>query len=736
MTPPIVKRFLISFEQHKLLGLFIFLLSFGVSGIIALQPEPPAPETTYKASGQLSYSNPPPLFTTTGEQLQQQGRLVNVDILLGPSVQSKIRNQLGLSSQEIQRIIERNLQINVPQPGETALISLEYNNAQTPEEAVTRLGVFMSAMVEQSRLLNTSQLRGRIEALQSRLGEVQGDLAAAEESFYRFISKEGTPLLAIQDGSLFTGITGSQQQQRQLTLILEEIDGQIESLVEQLGLEPEEAYIASALSADPILANLRAQILQNETEIKLRQRDLRPEHPTMVTLRKQQATNEQLFAERAQELLGGTGKLRPLQPDLSPVELNTVELRQDSSLDPARQQLANTLVTLRTQKEGIERQLESVRLTEQELREQYEQFPEQQLQQARLVQEVETKRALYQTILTALVDAQSAEAETTGSYAIAQAPVVQEIQPTRFAVTNRFLILAGGAGIGLVAAAGTIFLLATLDDRLHTPQELRDLLNDREVPVLGQLPYVVCFNFNGQETPILVDNDSSYLAYYERVRSNIRRFGSKSAKVIAISSVSAEEGKSVTAFNLAIASAQAGKRTLLIELDLRSPSNADTLQVEPDPEASAEPLNYYAERNEAIRLVPGVANLYVVPSPGPLRQVVAVLESGELRKLIEDARGRFDRVIIDTPSLSKCNDALLIESLTDGMILVVRPGITRGSMLGETVDQFTETDISLLGAIINDVDRIITMSEFDSQGLLETETEEVEREQPLGNKLS
>ncbi|MDJ0687280.1 MAG: AAA family ATPase [Xenococcaceae cyanobacterium MO_188.B32] len=727
MTPPIVKRFLISFEQHKLLGLFIFLLSLGISGIFALQPEPPAPEATYKASGQLSYSNPPPLFTTTGEQLQQQGRLINVDTLLGSRVQERIKNQLGLNSQQIKQIIEKNLDINLPQAGENNLITLSYNNAKTPEEAVRNLGVFMKEMVEQSRSINTSQLRGRIDALQKRLAEVQRDLAAAEETFYRFISTEGTPLLAIQDGSLFAGITGSQRQQRQLKLILEEIDGQINSLVDQLGLKPEEAYIAAALSADPILANLRAQMLQNETDIKIRQKDLRPEHPTMVALRKQQSTNEQLFQERAQEVLGGSGQLKPLKGQA------TRQLRQDSTLDPARQQLANTLVTLQTQREGIEKQLQSVQQTEQDLREQYEQFPDRQLQQARLVQEVETQRALYQTILTALVDAQSAEAETTGSYAVAQVPVVQEVIPTRFAVTNRFLILAAGAGIGLVAAAGTIFLLATLDDRLHTPQELRDLLSDREVPVLGKLPYVVCFNFDGKETPILVDTDSSYLAFYERVRSNIRRFGSRSSKVISITSVSAEEGKSVTAFNLAIASAQAGKRTLLLELDLRSPSNTDAMQVEPDPEASAEPLNYYAERNEAIRLVPGIANLYVVPTPGPLRQVVAILESDELRKLIEDARGRFDLIIIDTPSLSKCNDALLIEPMTDGMVIVTRPGITRGSMLAETVDQFTETDIALLGAVINDVEQVITMSDLETQGFLEAEAND---EKPVGKTIS
>ena len=63
---------------------------------------------------------------------------------------------------------------------------------------------------------------------------------------------------------------------------------------------------------NPILANLRAQILQNETDIKIRLKDLRPEHPTMVALRKQQSTNEELFQERAQEVLGGTGQLKPL----------------------------------------------------------------------------------------------------------------------------------------------------------------------------------------------------------------------------------------------------------------------------------------------------------------------------------------------------------------------------------------------------------------------------------------
>jgi capsular exopolysaccharide synthesis family protein len=713
MTPPIVKRFLIACQQHQLLGVFIFLLCLGVSGIIALQPPPPKPSATYKATGQLSYSSPPPLFTSTGEQLQQQGREVGINIIQSPLVLQKAKEKLQLNDQQLKGIVEQKLKINIPeQQANNQLITLEYNNATTAEEGVRFLGVFMKEAIEQSRLLNTSQLRNRIQALQKRLVEVQKELAAAEEAYYRFITTEGAPLLAVQDGSLFNGLTGSQQQQRQLQLMLEEINGQIGSLIDQLGLDPKEAYTAATLSADPILANLRGQMLQNEAQIKLLEKDLRPEHPTMVDLRKRQQANEQLFRERAAEVLGGDGKLKPLPS----------QLRQDSSLDPARQQLANTLITLQTQREGIQRQLESVKRTENQLRQQYEQFPNQQLQQTRLGQEVETQKALYQTILTALVDAQSAEAETTGSLAIAQAPQYQELLPSTFASTNRLLILAAGGGIGLIAAAGTIFLLATLDDRLYTTQELQDLLNEREVPLLGKIPHVNCYDLEGKETPILIDVDSLYLTFYERVRSNLRRFGPQSSKVILITSVSQEEGKSITAYNLAIASANAGKRTLLLEADLRSPSLADTVRLEPAPDFGDDLLNYYGDRGNAVRLVPGITNLYLVPSLGPLRQVAAIIESNELRRLIEDARGRFDVVIIDSPSLSKCNDALLLESFTDGIVLVTRPGISRASMLGETIDQFTETEIPLLGAVINSSE-VVNLPDADAQRTLGREAD-------------
>jgi succinoglycan biosynthesis transport protein ExoP len=733
MALPIVKRFLISLDQNKFVGIFVFLVCLGGSVIFALLPDPEKPPTFYRAVGQLAYRVPPPAFTSTGSQLQEQGRAIDRDLLLSPRVLVSAAQKLQFNQEQIVKIRDRDLKITFPGEAEG-----QKNNSDQPQEVLLELTAdsqtkaeliletLMKEMVEYSRWLNTSQLRARIEALSVRLNEVQKDLTRAEEKFYRYISTQGSDLLAIQDGSLFTAITSSQQQQREIRLELQGIQGQINSLSEQLDLTPDQAYTSSALSADPIIASIRAQILDTEAQLEGLQKDLRPEHPTVVKLRKQQQVNESLLQKRAAEVIGKDGVLTALPSS---------RIRQQSNLDATRQQLAAQLVTLQTQREGLMKQLESLVTQEQQLRSQYEKFPDKQLQQARLTQAVAFQRGIYENILNALVDAQAAEAETVGSLTVAQPPVAQPIEQV-FNRKNRTLILLVGAGLGTLAGLGTILLLAVIDDRLHSPQELREALVSRDILLLGQLPIVR--NLEGEEIePILADANANYLPYYERLRSTLRLVGGgETVKVVVVTSITGGEGKTATAYNLAIAAALAGRRTLLVEGDLRSLSKAEEIGVTPDPNSFREPLLYYGAKSKSIRLAPNIENLSILPSPGPQKQAAAIIESSELQLILKDSRGRFDLVIVDTPSLSSCNDALLLEELADGIILVTRQGITRSNLLSEATDQLTEAEVKILGAVINYVDITPTLNTAEPElpPLIvpptqeKTETEEVKVE--------
>jgi capsular exopolysaccharide synthesis family protein len=729
MAPPIVKRYLIALNRHKWAGLAGFAVVMGLSGVAALQPPPPV---TYASEGVLTYVTPPVTFSQTGVALQQQGQSLTQEMLLSKEVMDSTLK--GLQAKQIQldeATIRRNTKINIDAgggggkgrdtsgPGLHVLV--QYTDA-VPErtDAVTTL--LMQAMVEQSRLFNSRQLSLIVENLNELLPKITRELRQAEQSLERYIRVEGPDIQMAQDGNILRAITGGQEQQRQIRDNLIVVDTQIRSLQSRLGLSPDQAYASSALSADPIIANLRAQIYQAESQLTLLSQTLRPEHPSIVALQNQKRAYEQLLQQRFAEVIGGNQIAAPLR--------GISAIRQESNLDPARQQLANTLVGLQTQRETLQQQLINLITTDRQLRQQYTNLPNKQLERARLEQQVALKRSFYDQLQSRLADVTIARNEVVGNLVIAQSPQTQKIAATG---NNPLLILVVGGFVGLLVGGGLVLLLDSLDATFRTLPDLQGALRQQEVPVLGLLP-LMPQDLEVEGLPVLVQLDSPYAEPYERLRSTLRRAvsGNKALKMLLLTSTVNGEGKTLTAYNLAIASARAGKRTLLVEADLRSPSHAKSLRITPDPDSALEPLRYYGHLNDCIRLVPEIENLYILPSPGVQRQAAAILESSEMRQMLEDVRGRFDLVILDTPSLSRYSDALLLEPYTDGMALITRPGYTEEGLLAEAAEQFNESDdIQFLGAIINGADIEVPVPDGFASKESQFLVEELEDQQDL-----
>ena len=698
MASPFIKRYLLALNRYKWPGLFTFLSILGASSVVAFQPEPP-PE--YFSEFSMVDNSPVVAFTNTNNQIQTQGRgIIDEDLLLSNALLSDVSAELRtqgvvLTPDELRERTRIAVETAGPadQPDLLSRRATVRYAGPDSEEATLVAGIMARTMIDLSRETNSRKLRAITDELNKRLPEIEGELTEAEDRLEVYDRQEGPAIQASIDGSLLGAITGSQQQFRTNQIALAGIDAQMQSIQSQLGLNPAQAYASSALSADPLIAQLRAQISETETQqALLTTRGLKPDHPSRVEIRENLAAFNALLEQRASEVLSGDGLAQPIAG----------RVRQDSSLDPARAALANQLVGLDTQRDALISQQAVIQQSASDLQRQYSQLPNKQLERNRLAQQTALRRALYDRLQASLIDAEAAQAETVSSLTIANRPTTYPNVQERPAPA---LILLAGALTGLIVGGGVVYLLDMLDGTVRTSEELEGLLQAQEVPMLGIIPAMK--TRSSRAVPVLVQPDSLYHASYERFLSRLRLVGTEESSIgprmIVLTSTRSQEGKSVSAYNLAIASARAGRRTLLVEADLRSGSKAEVLGLMADPQSVMEPLRYYSGQiGQNVQMVSQVENLYVCPSPGPQRQPAAIIESSEMQRFLKDARSRFDMVILDTPSLTRCDDALLLEEQTDGIVLVTRPGVTEKAVLDTAIEELElGDDVRLLGAVVN-----------------------------------
>jgi capsular exopolysaccharide synthesis family protein len=186
---------------------------------------------------------------------------------------------------------------------------------------------------------------------------------------------------------------------------------------------------------------------------------------------------------------------------------------------------------------------------------------------------------------------------------------------------------------------------------------------------------------------------------FRSLRTRLLQAGERERKrAFVITSAGVGEGKTLTALNLAWLLAQTdGVKALLIDADLRQPSAAEYLGIDPD-RGLSEVLTGETRFNEAIiRLEP--AGLYLLPG-GAAREDVAELLSGpRFGRLLDEARKSFDYIIIDAPPLGVFTDANLLINRADSAILVVRAAKTRYAVVDRLLEQLPRE--RLFGVVLN-----------------------------------
>lgn len=250
-----------------------------------------------------------------------------------------------------------------------------------------------------------------------------------------------------------------------------------------------------------------------------------------------------------------------------------------------------------------------------------------------------------------------------------------------------------GVVVGLGFGVGLAFFIEYLDTSVKTLEEVESLL---KVPVLAVIPKNISLLIRGKD-----DNPDSEA--YRILRTNIE-FNRKSPSASSITMVSggAGEGKSTTLNNLAYTFAKGGYTTLLVDADLRRPSQHRIFQVE-----NTVGLSDYLTKDidlEQVVQETMLNNLFFMPSGLLPSDAVGILNSQRMLDMIQDAKNRFDVVLFDSPPILGVSDASVLSSEVDLTIIVVQHRRFPKSMIQRVKMAIDNVGGKTLGVVLNNVD--------------------------------
>lgn len=306
----------------------------------------------------------------------------------------------------------------------------------------------------------------------------------------------------------------------------------------------------------------------------------------------------------------------------------------------------------------------------------------------------------YRGILNRIEEARLAADENTASVQIRER-AVEPTSPSKPNVLQTLLVaVLAGLGIGL----GLALLTDTLEDRVSSAEDVERHIGLR---IIGLVPHVPRALREDIVRTNLTDKRGHIAEVFAgiRVLLNSRQYVDHAQSVLVVSA-GPEDGKTITACNLAIACAHGGMRTVLVDFDLRRPRIGRIFAI---PDGARRLAKTLSERDpsrfEELPQPTACDNLHVISS-----RVVKnvnpsdIFGSGFVSDFLEWAKARYDRIIIDSPPFGAVSDCVVLASLVGSVIVVCRPVMTRKQATRFMLQNLTEVGANVIGAVINDVD--------------------------------
>ncbi len=512
---------------------------------------------------------------------------------------------------------------------------------------------YLRMLMEQTTEATKSASQFLVEEA-ARLG---AKMRLAEEAMQSFRERE-------RAASLETMLSEAQAIVDQTTVEMQQLEGFIRLLdadllaVSGLGGDTAQLLRLANVGADPRVAQMNLQVESLEREMDEMSRRYREGHPAHT---------------------GVKTRLELMRSNLSSLVAEVI-----GQLEARRAQAETQLGKLREKRSNAEKRLLEI--------------TGKSVEYNTLSRNLEADRALYESVLARLKEVDVTSGLTDQSITIQERALGAGPVPSQ-TVRNVLLGVLGGLAVGVAMAFG----LNYLDPSMRTIEQVEQRTGLGVIAAVPRIKAKAVSGGGGAMLPTVVDRKGIVAEAFRTMRATLALVsGRDKNRVFLVTSAIPGEGKTFTSSNFAATLAQQDFRTLLIDADLRKPSVSKLLYNENLKPGLSEVLLGTTTLDEAI-IQTKIDKLSLLPAGGIAPNPSELLAQGRLREVLDELRGRYDRIVIDSSPVLAVRDPLLLAPYVDASCLIVRAGYSPSKASAQAVRLLAEANVAATGVVLNAV---------------------------------
>jgi polysaccharide biosynthesis transport protein len=569
-------------------------------------------------------------------------------------------------------------------PG-TDVLAITYQSSE-PEITAAVVNTSMNIYIQNDIQVNRAAAVAAQDFIEAQLPKSETEVAVAESALRQFKEANSVVDLGEESRNTVTVLSNLDNSLTELKSKLADTTAQAADIQKNLQLNPQEAYAVGLVSESPGVQEVLVQLQTVQSQLAVAKTQYEETHPEIANIRSQENALVALLEKRIQIALGDDQQALPVD------DLQTGELEKG---------LISDFLRLEAERAGLEQQVGELSGAQTTQQARAQTLPGLEKQQRELERKLNAAQSTYETLLKNLQQAQVIENQNVGNARIVSSARVpnQPVSPPA-----KLYLLAGGV-IGLLLGTLAAFLADLFDRSVKTVREGQELY---EYSLLGVIPAWSNLNASSpqdREKPVIVVREFHsvpVIESYQSLQANLK-FSSldQPLKTVAITSAVAGEGKSEVAANLALTLAHLGSLVLVIDANMRSPDQHHIWDI-----SELQGLSNFVAGQMDLKdaIVKREPNLHVLPAgvipPNPL----AVLESKKMATLIKACEKVYDYIIIDTPALLGLADTLTLGKMTDGVLIVMQPGLADSESIRTAKAMLAQSQQRVLGIVANGID--------------------------------